>query len=52
MNYIVYKHTAPNGKCYVGMTCRTMERRARGGQGYFVLPGQIENVWWLSLAIR
>lgn len=32
--YIVYKHTAPNGKCYVGMTCQTIERRARGGRGY------------------
>ncbi len=34
MEYIVYKHTAPNGKCYIGMTCHTMERRARGGRGY------------------
>lgn len=34
MNYIVYKHTAPNGKCYIGMTCQTMERRARGGRAY------------------
>ena len=33
-NYIVYKHTAPNGKCYIGMTCQTLERRARDGHGY------------------
>lgn len=33
-DYIVYKHTAPNGKCYVGMTCQTLERRARNGRGY------------------
>ena len=38
MNYIVYKHTAPNGKSYIGMTCRTMERRARGGKGYEGCP--------------
>lgn len=35
MEYIVYKHTAPNGKCYIGMTCQTLERRARAnGEGY------------------
>lgn len=32
--YIVYKHTAPNGKSYIGLTCQTLERRARGGLGY------------------
>lgn len=34
MGYIVYKHTSPNGKSYIGLTCQTMERRARGGLGY------------------
>lgn len=34
MGYIVYKHTSPSGKCYIGMTCQTMDRRARGGDGY------------------
>lgn len=34
MKYIVYKHTAPNGKCYIGITKRTMEQRARNGRGY------------------
>lgn len=34
MNYIVYKHTSPSGKSYVGLTCQTMDRRARGGRGY------------------
>lgn len=34
MSYIVYKHTAPNGKSYIGMTCQTLERRARNGRGY------------------
>ena len=32
--YIVYKHTAPNGKCYIGMTSQTLERRSRAGRGY------------------
>lgn len=35
MEYIVYKHTSPSGKCYIGMTCQTLERRARnGGRAY------------------
>ena len=34
MGYIVYKHTAPNGKCYIGITKRTMEQRACNGRGY------------------
>lgn len=34
MGYCVYKHTAPNGKCYIGITCQGMERRARKGEGY------------------
>lgn len=34
MAYIVYKHTAPNGKCYIGITKRTMEQRAGNGHGY------------------
>lgn len=32
--YVVYKHTAPNGKCYVGMTSQSLERRARDGRAY------------------
>lgn len=32
-NYCVYKHTAPNGKVYVGQTCQTPERRF-GKDGY------------------
>lgn len=32
--YCVYKHTAPNGKCYVGMTKQKPELRWQNGLGY------------------
>lgn len=32
-NYIVYKHTSPSGKVYIGITCRTVEERW-GSTGY------------------
>lgn len=32
--YIVYKHTTPNGKVYIGITGRTVERRWQGGRNY------------------
>lgn len=34
MEYVVYKHTSPSGKCYVGITCQKPERRWRNGEGY------------------
>lgn len=33
-NYIVYKHTSPSKKCYIGITCRKPERRWGKGNGY------------------
>ena len=33
-NYIVYMHTTPNGKRYVGITKQTTQARWRGGRGY------------------
>lgn len=32
--YCVYKHTAPNGKVYIGITCQSPNRRWRNGEGY------------------
>ena len=33
--YIVYKHTSPNGKVYIGITSQNPERRWRkNGEGY------------------
>lgn len=32
--YTVYKHTAPNGKVYIGITCQNPIKRWSGGLGY------------------
>lgn len=34
MSYLVYKHTTPNGKVYIGITNRTPEERWKKGKGY------------------
>lgn len=34
MSYYVYIHTCPNGKRYIGTTCRAPKRRWQGGYGY------------------
>lgn len=33
-NYTVYRHIAPNGKMYVGITSQKPEKRWNGGRGY------------------
>lgn len=33
-DYIVYMHTCPNGKKYIGITCQTATRRWGGGANY------------------
>lgn len=35
MSYSVYKHTAPNGKVYIGMTGKKPETRWKNGTAYF-----------------
>ena len=32
--YIVYKHTTPRGKVYIGITGNTVERRWQNGRNY------------------
>jgi group I intron endonuclease len=32
--YYVYKHTAPSGKIYIGVTCKKPSRRWNNGKGY------------------
>lgn len=34
MSYTVYKHTAPNGKVYIGITSKKLNVRWRDGKGY------------------
>ena len=34
--YYLYKHTFPNGKVYIGITCQKPERRWRFGKGYLI----------------
>lgn len=33
-NYIVYRHTSPNGKVYIGITSRKPEQRWKNVNGY------------------
>lgn len=37
MSYCVYKHTFPNGKVYIGITCRKPEYRWNNGKGYLAI---------------
>lgn len=34
MSYTVYKHTAPNGKVYIGITSKNVKKRWDNGNGY------------------
>ena len=38
MGYLVYKHVAPNGKVYIGITSQSAEERWRNGRGYRNCP--------------
>ena len=33
-NYVVYRHIAPNGKMYIGITRQRLDRRWKKGEGY------------------
>lgn len=45
MSYIVYKHTSPSGKVYIGITCQKPEARwGRDGAGYKHSPHFLEAI--------
>nr|DAZ35297.1 MAG TPA: intron associated endonuclease [Caudoviricetes sp.] len=33
-NFVVYKHTSPSGKVYIGITCQDIQARWKNGYGY------------------
>lgn len=33
-SYLVYKHTTPSNKVYIGITCETLAQRCKRGKGY------------------
>ena len=48
MEWKIYKHTAPNGKVYLGQTKQTIEARWENGNGYSSY-GQIESVFYRAI---
>ena len=45
-NYCVYKHTFPNGKVYIGITCQKPTIRWRNdGSGYKPVKGKVTKIW-------
>lgn len=42
--YCVYRHIAPNGKCYIGITKQEPERRFQNGMGY-----KTQEVFWRAI---
>lgn len=52
MTYCVYKHTVPNGKVYIGVTCQDIVRRWKNGHGYKTQPyfhKAIEKYGWENI---
>lgn len=50
-NYVVYKHTSPSGKVYIGITGRKPEHRWASGSGYRAIPFRraIEKYGWENI---
>ena len=51
-NYIVQKHTTPNGKVYIGITNQTPQRRWSNGSGYYrqkLFNNAIEKYGWENI---
>lgn len=52
MAFIVYKHTTPSGKVYIGMTGQSAKKRWRNGEGYKTQPRfyrAIEKYGWQNI---
>lgn len=42
--YLVYKHTSPSGKVYIGITCETLAQRCKRGKGY-----RSNQAFWIAI---
>lgn len=51
MGYLVYKHTSPSGKVYIGITSKTAFRRWNNGRGYLgsVFYNAIRKYGWNNI---
>ncbi len=52
-NFVVYKHTFPNGKVYIGITCTNPKDRWRSGHGYNnqpVMKNAIVKYGWANIS--
>lgn len=50
-NYVVYRHTSPSSKVYIGITCQIPERRWSNGYGYKDSPKfykAIQKYGWIN----
>lgn len=43
-NWIVYKHTSPSGKVYIGITNQPANKRWKNGMGYILVASKLLNV--------
>lgn len=55
VNFTVYKHTSPNGKCYIGITCQDLEYRwGNNGYNYLsVMPnGKLKHPYFANAILK
>jgi group I intron endonuclease len=54
-NFVVYKHTSPSGKCYIGITCQVPEYRW-GNNGYKYLEilknGKLKHPYFANAILK
>lgn len=55
VNFVVYKHTSPSGKCYIGITCQNPEYRW-GNNGYNYLSvmsnGKLKHPYFANAILK